>query len=203
MSATLGPRARRYEGTHGCVSYPRSQSAERCVLPSWSGMGTPSHTGLDGSRNHSAVLKERGVLETGRPFFMARLVLAPLPPSPRCPTCAPFEMLLQVRPAERIMGRMPILRFALTPLPCLFSDARRSPTTAAVRAARQRGGNSDSARRTRRLTYNGAKHQDRDTRRSALGSSLPRYAHTLADGASGSSVGRRFIRSRSTAPRSI
>jgi outer membrane autotransporter protein len=28
---------------------------------------------------------------------------------------------------------------------------------------------------SRRLTYNGAKHQDHDTRRSALGSSLPRY----------------------------
>jgi hypothetical protein len=59
----------------------------------------------------------------------------------------------------------------------ISTGARRSPTRAVVRAARQQGGNSGSARRTRRLTYSGARRQDHDTRRSAPGSSLPRYGH--------------------------
>ena len=57
------------------------------------------------------------------------------------------------------------------------TGARRSRARAAVRAARQQGGNSGSAQRTRRLTYSGAKRQDHDTRRSAPGSSLPHYGH--------------------------
>src|SRR6185312_17571433 len=62
------------------------------------------------------------------------------------------------------------------------TGARRSPTRAVVRGAPQQGGNSGSARRTRRLTYSGARRQDHDTRRSAPGSSLPRYGHADSTG---------------------
>src|ERR1051325_2847231 len=52
--------------------------------------------------------------------------------------------------------------------------ARRSPARAAVRGAGREGGNSESARRTRRLTGSGASSRDRDRRRSVRGSSRSR-----------------------------
>jgi hypothetical protein len=45
-----------------------SQSAERYVIPSWPRVGLPSETGLDGSRDRAAVLKE-GPLRKGRSFL--------------------------------------------------------------------------------------------------------------------------------------
>src|SRR5712691_6253774 len=55
------------------------------------------------------------------------------------------------------------------------ADARRSPATAVFRAAGRRGGNNDRARQIPPPTHAGANDQDRDRRRSARRSSLPRY----------------------------
>ena len=52
--------------------------------------------------------------------------------------------------------------------------ARRSPARAAVRAARQQGGNSGSALRTRRLACSGAKRQDHENFRPGMGNNVLR-----------------------------